>query len=109
MTEHNHDHNHDHDHSELVEENQITIVDQDGNEHLCDIVFTFEHDQFGKKTYIVFSPVGELDEDGDRIYDAAIVQPDESDEGGTLAELESEEEWDMVQEVFATFLDDEEE
>lgn len=95
-------------HNEIMDENQITIVDEDGNEHLCDIVFTFESEQFGPKTYVVFSPIGEVDEDGDPIYDAAIVQPNETEEGGTLIELESEAEWEMVQEVFGAFLEDEE-
>ncbi|MFD3449302.1 DUF1292 domain-containing protein [Microbacteriaceae bacterium 4G12] len=92
----------------MIEENQITIVDEEGNEHLCDIVFTFESDQFGEKFYVVFSPVGEFDEEGDRIYDAAVVIQNETEEGGRLVELESEEEWEMVQEVFGAFLEDEE-
>ncbi|MCP8967265.1 DUF1292 domain-containing protein [Ectobacillus ponti] len=92
-----------------MEENQITIVDEEGNEVLCDIVFTFENDQFGQKLYVVFSPIGEVDEDGERIYDAAIVVEGEGDdEGGSLLPIENEEEWEMVQEVFGAFLEDEE-
>ena len=47
-----------------MEENQITIVDEKGNEHLCEIIFTFDAEKFGKKSYVVFSPIGEVDEDG---------------------------------------------
>lgn len=38
-----------------MEENQITIVDEKGNEHLCEIIFTFDAEKFGKKSYVVFS------------------------------------------------------
>ena len=31
-----------------MEERQITIVDEKGNEHLCEIIFTFDADKFGK-------------------------------------------------------------
>ncbi|MDG4655424.1 DUF1292 domain-containing protein [Ectobacillus antri] len=92
-----------------MDENQITIVDENGNEHLCDIITTFESDRFGNKMYVVYSPIGEYDEDGDPIYDAAIVEPDEDDEeGGRLAPIENEEEWEMVQELFNTLMDEEE-
>lgn len=57
-----------------MEENQITIVDEKGNEHLCEIIFTFDAEKFGKKSYVVFSPIGEVDEDGDQIYDAMAYE-----------------------------------
>ncbi len=66
-----------------MEENQITIVDEKGNEHLCEIIFTFDAEKFGKKSYVVFSPIGEVDEDGDQIYDAMAYEQNE-EEGGTL-------------------------
>lgn len=31
-----------------MEENQITIVDEKGNEHLCEIIFTLTLKKFGK-------------------------------------------------------------
>ncbi|WP_369902512.1 DUF1292 domain-containing protein [Bacillus manliponensis] len=92
-----------------MEENQITIVDEKGNEHLCEVIFTFDAEEFGKKSYVVFSPIGEVDEDGDPIYDAmAFVQNDE-ESGGTLLPIESEEEWAMIQETFNTFADEQDE
>ncbi|MFX3624508.1 MAG: DUF1292 domain-containing protein [Ectobacillus sp.] len=92
-----------------MEENHITIVDEDGSETLCEIVFTFESEQFGKKAYVVFSPIGEVDEDGEPVYDAMSYEENEDETGGRLLPIESEEEWEMVQEVFNTFLADEEE
>ena len=37
-----------------MEENQITIVDEKGNEHLCEIIFTFDAENL-EKSYVVFS------------------------------------------------------
>ncbi|ENQ3077873.1 MULTISPECIES: DUF1292 domain-containing protein [Bacillus] len=90
-----------------MEENQITIVDEKGNEHLCEIIFTFDAEKFGKKSYVVFSPIGEVDEDGDPIYDAMAFEQNEDESGGTLLPIESEEEWEMVQEMFNTLAEEE--
>ena len=38
-------------------ENQITIVDEKGNEQLCEVLFTFESEDFGK-SYVLFHPIG---------------------------------------------------
>lgn len=43
--EHNHDHNHE-------DEDLITLVDDDGNEELYKVLFTFDSDDFGK-SYIL--------------------------------------------------------
>ncbi|GAA3321241.1 hypothetical protein GCM10020331_036200 [Ectobacillus funiculus] len=45
-----------------------------------------------------------------RFFDAMIYQEKKEDEegGGQLFPIESEAEWDMVQEVFNTFMDEEE-
>ncbi|MBO1626417.1 DUF1292 domain-containing protein [Bacillus cereus] len=91
-----------------MEENQITIVDEKGNEHLCEIIFTFDAEKFGNKSYVVFSPIGEVDEDGDPIYDAMAYEQSEDESGGTLLPIESEEEWEMVQEMFNTLAEEEE-
>ena len=64
-----------------MEENQITIVDEKGNEHLCEIIFTFDAENLAK--IIRSLPIGEVDEDGDQIYDAMAYEQNE-EEGGTL-------------------------
>ena len=90
-----------------MEDRQITIVDEKGNEQLCEIIFTFDADKFGKKSYVIFSPIGEVDEDGDPNYDAMAYEQYE-EEGGVLLPIESEEEWEMVQETFNTIADEQE-
>lgn len=89
-----------------MEENMITIIDEDGNEQLHEILLTFELDDYDKQ-YVVFAPVGTDDEE-DLIHVASYT-PDESGEVGTLNDIEDDEEWAMVEEVINTFFDDEEE
>jgi len=90
------------------EERQITIVDEEGNEHLCNILFTFESDDYGR-SYVIYTPVGEeFDEDGDPVYHASSFIPAEDGEDGELFPIESDEEWAMVEEVLNTFLSDDE-
>jgi uncharacterized protein YrzB (UPF0473 family) len=91
------------------DEKQITVVDEDGNEQLCEVLFTFDSDEFGK-SYVLYYPVGaeEDDEDDIEIHASAFI-PTEDGEDGELMPIETDEEWDMIEEVLNTFLDDEEE
>lgn len=90
-------------------ENQITIVDEEGNEQLCEVLFTFESDEF-RKSYVLFQQVGENedDEEGPEIH-AYAFNPSEEGEDGELIPIETEEEWDMVEEMLNTFYDEQEE
>ncbi len=91
-----------------MEENMITIIDEDGNEQLHEILLTFDLDDYDKQ-YVVFAPVGnEGEEDDDLIHVASFI-PDETGEVGTLNDIEDDKEWAMVEEVINTFFDDEEE
>jgi uncharacterized protein YrzB (UPF0473 family) len=91
----------------------ITVVDENGNEQLCEILFTFDNDEFGK-SYVLYYPVGaDEDEDGEiEIHASSFVPTEESDStvgNGELQPIETEEEWDMIEEMLNTFLDEEEE
>ena len=44
-----------------MNEQQITIVDEKGNEQLCEILFFFHSDEFNKD-YVLYYPIGEEDE-----------------------------------------------
>jgi uncharacterized protein YrzB (UPF0473 family) len=89
-------------------ENQITIVDENGNEQLCEVLFTFESPET-KKSYVLFQPVGADvdDEDGPEIHAYAFNPTDEGGDG-ELIPIETEEEWDMVEEMLNTFYDEQE-
>ncbi|GAA6237536.1 DUF1292 domain-containing protein [Apilactobacillus micheneri] len=84
---------------------QITMVDENGNEELYDVLFTFQSEDYGK-SYILLYPVGKSDDDEVNIE--AYVLPDDDDptdpQGGDLKTIDSDEEWDMVESVLNTFL-----
>lgn len=84
------------------QEQQITIIAEDGSEQLCEIIFTFDSDETGY-SYVVYSPIGN-DEDDDVIY-AARYTANENGEDGDLHQIETDEEWDMVEEVINTFME----
>ena len=96
MTEHSHhehDHEHEHDHLEGHEGHEhITIVDEEGNEILHEVLFTFESEDYNK-SYVLCYPAG-------------IPEGEEGTEG-QLNPIETEAEWDMIEEVLNTFLAEE--
>lgn len=103
MTEHNHhDHNHENEETEF-----ITLVDEEGNETLYEILFTFDSDEF-KKSYVVVYPAGTLEEE-DVELQAYAYEEEEEGISGNLIPIESDEEWDMIEEVLNTFLEDDSE
>jgi uncharacterized protein YrzB (UPF0473 family) len=52
--------------------------------------------------------VYKLDDDEEDEYHAASFDPEDGDEG-TLGQIETDEEWDLIEEVLESFLEDEEE
>lgn len=100
MTEkHNHEHQHD-------DKEYITLIDDEGNEELYEILLTFESDEF-EKSYVLLYPAGASDEDE---VDLFAFSYEDSDEGleGQLGDIETDEEWDMIEEVLGAFMADEE-
>lgn len=90
---------------------QITIVDENGNEQLCQILFSFPSEEF-KKSYVLYYPIGEEeDENGEILVHASAYIPNEDDEEGNEGELmpiETDEEWDLVEEMYNTFVEEQE-
>ncbi|MDX5476269.1 MAG: DUF1292 domain-containing protein [Bacillaceae bacterium] len=90
-------------------EKHITVIDEQGNEQLCEILFTFENEEFGK-SYVLYYPVGADEDDADDIeIHASAFIPGEGDQGGDLMPVETDEEWDMIEEMLNTFMEEEEE
>lgn len=85
-----------------MEENYLTVVDDDGNEILCEILFTFDSDEF-EKSYVFYVPV-EVTDDEDIEVLCSSYHPEEDGSIGTLSPIESDEEWDMIEEVFNTYM-----
>ncbi|MBM7660721.1 uncharacterized protein YrzB (UPF0473 family) [Bacillus mesophilus] len=88
-------------------EKQITVIDEDGNEQLCEVLFTFDSEEF-KKSYVLYYPIGADEDEEDIEIHASSFTSGETEEG-ELAPIETDEEWDMIEEMLNTFLDEEEE
>jgi uncharacterized protein YrzB (UPF0473 family) len=91
--------------------NHITIIDENGNEQLCEVIHTFDSEELGK-SYVLYSLIGaEEDENGAVEIFASAYTPAENGEDGELQPIETEEEWDLIEDVLNALedeLDDEE-
>lgn len=85
-----------------MEEKTFTVIDEEGNEILYEVVLTFKNDET-EKSYVIYKLPKE---DAEEVF-AAIYDEDAKD-GGNLIQIETDEEWDMVEEVLNTFLEEEE-
>jgi uncharacterized protein YrzB (UPF0473 family) len=87
-------------------ERQITLIDDQGNEELYEILFTFHSDDYDKSYVLLYPAAVGADED----IEVQAFSYDSDDAGevtsNDLHEIESDEEWNMVQGVLNTFLAD---
>lgn len=82
-------------------ENQIIFTDESGKEIVCEVLFTYESPEF-KKNYVFFADSSTEDENGKvEVGVASYVETD--GQIGELFQVETDEEWDMLAEVFETF------
>ncbi|MBQ8292830.1 MAG: DUF1292 domain-containing protein [Bacilli bacterium] len=81
---------------------QLTIIDEEGNEILCQILFTFESEEF-KKNYVLFYPLEGDDEDEDNVTVMAASYEEGEDGIGELKEIETDEEWDLIEDVLGQY------
>ena len=79
----------------ITDEKQITIRDEEGNEHLMEILFTYEHEERGKKYVFLYTK--------DNPEDIIAM---EYNDAGELFEIESDEEYEEVEEVFNAYQED---
>ena len=88
------------------QQNHITIVDENGNERLCEILHTVESEEFGK-SYVLYSLVGaEEDADGAVEIFASSFTPAENGVDGELQPIETEAEWDYIENVLNALEDE---
>jgi len=85
-----------------MENKTLRVVDEEGNEFDYEIVLTFKSDETSK-AYVVYKEPGDTDE----VFAASYDETDT--DGGDLKPIETDEEWDMIEEVLNTFLEEEEE
>ena len=78
---------------------KIQVVDDNGNELQFDVLFTFESDETQKK-YVLY-------------YDSSLEEPEVYssiyDDEGHLYPIDTPDEWELVEEVFNSFLAEDEE
>jgi len=86
-----------------MEEETLVVIDELGNELEAVIIMTFESEEFGK-SYVVYR----LKDDESEEYFAASFNPEDGDKG-QLYQIETDEEWDFVEEVLENFMEDQEE
>ncbi len=89
--------------SEEIKDNYFTIIKENGDEQLCKIIFTHYSEEFNAN-YVVFY----LDEANDEIS-AMKYLPNESEAEGILDHIETDEEWDMIENLIEEFQSEEEE
>lgn len=76
-------------------ENTFTVLDNEGKEITCEVLFTFESDET-KKNYIVYTD-NSLDELGNVKVYASIFDP--SKDTTELLPIETEREWKIVETI----------
>ncbi|HHT99407.1 MAG TPA: DUF1292 domain-containing protein [Acholeplasma sp.] len=83
-----------------MEENQIIITMEDGSEEVAEILFT-HYSEETKKNYVVFEFLnsGEISA---AIYEASKDNTEE----GAFSDIETEAEWDMMDELLEAYFDE---
>ena len=99
-----HDHNHDHEEREL-----ITLVDEQGNETLFEILLTIDgKEEFGKNYVLLIPANAEEDENGEVEIQAYSFTENEDGTEGDLQPIpeDSDAEWDMIEEVYNSLMEE---
>lgn len=90
----------------LEEKERIIIPDENDEEHLFEVLFTFDVDET-KQSYIAVVPVEQQDEEEVEVFAFRYEEKGEDDNDLALFPLESDQEWDMVEEMLHTIADEE--
>lgn len=91
----------------LEEQERIVIPDDNGDEHLFEVLFTFDVDET-KQSYIAVVPVEQAEDDEVEVYAFRYEEKDNDDEDLSLLPIETDEEWEMVEEMLQTLAEEEE-
>jgi len=81
----------------MIKENQMIVTSPDGVESVCEILFTHEHNG---KNYVVFEFIDSHE------ISAAVYEPGEKEDEGTFSDVETDEEWDMLDKALQAYYDD---
>lgn len=78
-----------------MDTNKLFVTTDDGQEKEMEILFTFDSDEYGKSYVLFFDPQ-------DREGTVFVMSYDDD---GNLNQVETEEEWAMIEEVFEGYQD----
>ncbi|AIF43347.1 DUF1292 domain-containing protein [Virgibacillus sp. SK37] len=92
----------------LEEKERIIIPDENGEEHLFEVLFTFDVDETNQ-SYIAVVPVEQTEDEEVEVYAFRYEEQEKDDDDLSLFPIDSEEEWNMVEEMLNTLADEEEE
>ena len=81
-----------------MKENSFTLIDENGNEVVYDVLFTFESEETNKN-YIVYTD-NSKDESGNIEVYASVYYPDE--ENSRLEAIETDKEWKTIETILET-------
>ncbi|MGP4041767.1 Uncharacterized protein YrzB, UPF0473 family [Gracilibacillus orientalis] len=87
----------------LEEKERIIIPDENGEEHLFEVLFTFDVDQT-QESYVAVVPAEQKEDEEVEVF-AFRYEEKENDDDLALYHIESDDEWDMVEEVLNTVAD----
>ena len=90
------------------DEDRIIVPDENGDEHLFEVLFTFDVDSTGS-SYMVLIPEGANEGEDEEVEVTAFRYEEPEGEDLSLFPIESEEEWNIVEELLNTFTEDEDE
>lgn len=92
----------------LEERERIIIPDDKGDEHLFEVLFTFDVDETNQ-SYIAVVPVEQAEDDEVEVYAFRYEeQGNDAEDDLSLFPIESDEEWEMVEEMLQTLAEEEE-
>lgn len=91
-----------------MNENQITLVNENGEEQLADILFTFHAEETGKN-YVVFAYAGSEEDEDEQIEVHAASYENTDDLNGQLYPVETDEEWELIEAALENYADESEE
>ncbi len=82
-----------------MKKNTFSMLDENGNEVVYDVLFTFESDETNKN-YIVYTDNKKDPNTGNIEVYASIYYPD--DKNGRLEAIETEKEWKVIETILNT-------
>ncbi|MFD2926057.1 DUF1292 domain-containing protein [Halobacillus naozhouensis] len=89
----------------LEKEERIIIPDENGEEHLFEVLFTFDVEQT-EQSYIAVVPAEQKEGDEVEVFAFRYEEKGNEEDDLALYQIESDEEWEMVEEMLNTLADE---